>query len=226
MADLKSASRWLAALLLAQMVIAPIANFRLLGPAFQAEGGFLVNAALHAKAVGGAALLSIALALLLAGIAVVLWPVIRPLSERMALALAVLAAAAIALAGAENAALLAMLSLSQAYAEAGAPAGALYEGLRIVVRADRNWAHLLQLLASGGVIFAMHAALFRFRLVPRWLAGFGLLAAVLQMIAVTKPIFGGWVIFPLLAPLGAAQVLLAGWLLWRPGFGSTATGAR
>jgi hypothetical protein len=226
MDDLKSASRWLAALLLAQMVIGPIANFRLLEPAFQGEGGFLVNASPHATAVGVAALLSIALAVLLAAIAVVLWPVVRPLSERMALTLGVLAAAAVALAGAENAALLSMLSLSQAYVEAGAPDGALYEGLRGVVRSQRNWSHLLQLLSAGGVILAMYAALYRFRLVPRWLAGFGILAALSQMVAVTKPLFGGWVVFMLLAPLGAAQLLLAGWLLWKPGFGRATPVAR
>ena len=225
MAELKSASRWLAALLLAQMAIGPIANFRLLEPAFQGEGGFLVNAAPHATAIGVAALLSIALALLLAAIAVVLWPVIRPLSERMALTLAVLGAAAVALAGAENAALLSMLSLSQAYADAGAPDGALYEGLRSVVRSHRNWSHLIQLLAAGGLILAMYAAFYRFRLVPRWLAGFGILATLSQMVAVTKPLFGGWVVFILLAPLGAAQLLLAGWLLWKPGFGRAAPAA-
>lgn len=219
MDDLKSASRWLAVLLLAQMVIGPIANFRLLDPAFQGEGGFLVNAAPYATAIGMAALLSIALAVLLAGIAVVLWPVVRPLSERMALTLAVLGAAAIGLAGAENAALLSMLSLSQAYVDAGAPDGALYEGLRGIVRSQRNWAHLLQLLSAGGVILAMYAAFYRFRLVPRWLAGFGALAALSQMVAVTKPLFGGWVVFLMLAPLGVAQLLLTGWLLWKPGFG-------
>ena len=226
MDDLKSASRWLAALLLAQMAIGPIANFRLLEPAFQGEGGFLVNAAPHAAAIGVAALLSLLLAVLLAGIAVVLWPVIRPLSERMALALAVLGAAAVGLAGAENAALLSMLSLSQAYVDAAAPDGALYEGLRGVVRSQRNWAHLTQLLSSGGVILTMYAAFYRYRLVPRRLAGFGIVAALSQMVAVTKPLFGGWVIFVMLAPLGIAQLLLTGWLLWKPGFGRAAPATR
>ena len=222
MDDLKHASRWLAILILAQMAISSIANFRLLEPAFQQEGGFLVNAAPHATAIGVSALLCILLALLLAGIAVVLWPVIRPASERMAVALAALAGANVALSGFEQTALLSMLSLSQAYVAAGAPDVALFEGLKGVVRAQRNWAHLLQLLSAGGTILALYAALFRCRLVPRWLAGFGIVAALSQMIAVAKPLFGGWVPFPLLAPLGAAQLLLAGWLLWKPGFGSVA----
>lgn len=225
MEDFKLASRWLAALLLAQMLIGPVANFALLDDATQAAGGFLVNAASHASSLATAALLSIALAVISAGIAIALWPVLRPRSERMSLALAMLGAAGIALSGLENAGLLSMLSLSQAYAAAGAPDGVLFEALRDVVRAQRNWSHLIDLLAGGGMLLLMYAALFRFTLVPRWLAGFGVLAAALQMIAVAKPLYGGWVYFPMVLPLGIANLLLVGWLLWMPGFRTAATAA-
>jgi hypothetical protein len=215
MDDLKSASRWLVALLAAQLVIAPIANFVLLGDVFGGDGGFLANAAPHATALASAALLSLAIAVLTAGIAVVLWPVLRPSCERLALALAVLGAAVIALSGLEITSLLSMLSLSQAYVAAGAPDEALYLALRGVVGAQRNWAHLVQLLMGGAVLLVMYTALFRLRLVPRWLAGFGMLAATSQMIGVTKPFFGGWVVFPMLVPLGAVQLVLLGWLVFR-----------
>ncbi len=213
MDELRLASRWLAAVLLAQMVVGPIANFGLLGAVFSGTGGFLLNAAPHATALASAALLSIALAVISAGIAIVLWPVLRPLSERMALGLAMLGAACIALSGFENAGLLSTLSLSQAYAAAGAPDEALFQTLRGAVGAQRNWAHLIHLLVGGGTLLVMYAALFRFRLVPRWLAGFGVLAAISQMIGVAKPLFGGWVIFAMLAPLGVAHLALAGYLL-------------
>jgi hypothetical protein len=121
--------------------------------------------------------------------------------------------AAIALSGLENAGLMSMLSLSQAHQATAAPDAALFEALRGVVAWQRNWAHLLQLLAAGGLTLAMYAAFFRFDLLPRWLAGFGMLASVLQMVAVTKPFFGGWVLFPLLLPIGIAQLLLIVWLL-------------
>lgn len=220
MNDLRPAARWLAILLLTQLAVAPIANFKLVGPVFQGAGGFLVNAAPHATALAAAALLSFALAVVSAGIAVVLWPVLRPLSERLALSLAVLGAAGIALSGLESTAMLSMLSLSQAYVTAGGTDAALYQGLRGVVGAQRNWAHLVQLLLSGAVLLAMYASLLRLRLVPRWLSVSGLLAAVSQMIAVTKPLFGGWVVFPMLAPLGLANLLLIGWLLWKPNVGA------
>ena len=213
MNDLKFASRWLAALIIAELVLGPFTNFTLLEPVFKGPGGYLANAAPHAIALSSTALVSLALAVISSGVALLLWPVLKPLSERMALALAVLCAADIALAGFENISLLSMLSLSQAYVSAGAPDEVLYQALRGVVGAQRNWAHLIQLLLAGATLFAMYAAFYRFRLVPRWLAGFGVLAAVSQMIAVAKPTFGGWVVFAMLAPLGIAQLLLLGWLL-------------
>jgi hypothetical protein len=225
MNDLRSASRWLAVLLLTQLVVAPIASFVLVGDVFGGPGGFLVNAAPHATALASAALLSFALAVVSAGIAVVLWPVLRPQYERMALSLAMLGAAGIALAGIEFTAMLSMLSLSQAHVAAGAPDEALYQALRGVVGAQRNWAHLVQLLAGGGMLLAMYASLFRLQLVPRWLAGFGMLASISQMIAVTKPLYGGWVVFPMLAPLGLANLLLIGWLFWKPNVGAAAVKA-
>ena len=222
MKELRSASRWLAVILLAQMLISPVANFTLLEDATQATGGFLVNAAPHAKSLATAALLTLTVAVISAGIAIVLWPVLRAHSERMAVALALLGGVGVALSAFENTGLLSMLSLSQAYAAAGAPDGALYEALREVVRAQRNWAHLIHLLAGGGILLLMYAALFRFTLVPRWLAGLGILAAASQMFAVAKPLYGGWVIFPMLAPLGVANLILVGWLLWKPGFRTAA----
>jgi len=225
MNELHSASRWLAVLLLTQLAVAPIASFVLVGDVFGGPGGFLVNAAPHATALASAALLSFALAVLSAGIAVVLWPVLRPQCERLALSLAILGAAGIALAGVEMTAMLSMLSLSKAYIAAGGPDDTLYQGLRGVVGAQRNWTHLANLLAGGSMLLGMYAALFRLSLVPRWLAGFGILASVSQMIAVTKPLYGGWVVFPLLAPLGLANLLLIGWLLWKPNVGSPAVRA-
>ena len=213
MDDLKFASRCLAALLVTQLVLGPITNFTLLDPVFDGTGGFLANAGPHATPLASAALLSFALAVISAGIAVTLWPVLRPLSERMALALALLGAAGVALSGFETVALLNMLSLSQAYLAAAPPNEMLYQALRGVVGGQRNWAHLIHLLVGGCTLLAMYGSLYRFRLLPRWLAGFGALAALSQMIAVAKPLFGGWVVFPMLAPLGVAQVVLLGWLL-------------
>ena len=68
-------------------------------------------------------------------------------------------------------------------------------------------------------LLALLAANVLLSMVRRWPwkadhAGF-VLAALTQMIAVAKPLFGGWVIFPMLLPLGLANLALVVWLLWK-----------
>jgi hypothetical protein len=65
------------------------------------------------------------------------------------------------------------------------------------------------------MLFVIYLALFRFRLVPRALTVLGLVATLLQMTGVTMPLFGHDVVFPLLAPLGLAQLAVSAWLLVR-----------
>jgi hypothetical protein len=61
----------------------------------------------------------------------------------------------------------------------------------------------------------LYAVLYRFALVPRALAAFGLLAVLFQLTAVAMPLFGYGVLFLLLAPLGVSQLMLACWLIVR-----------
>jgi len=54
---------------------------------------------------------------------------------------------------------------------------------------------------------------FRFALVPRALAAFGLGAVVLQIIAVAMPLFGHSIVFLMLLPVGLSQLTLASLLI-------------
>lgn len=215
MEDAKFASRSIAASLLALMVLGPITNFTLLDPVIKGDGGFLVNAAPHATQAAASALLLMVIALISAGIGILMWPTLRQRSERMALGLVLLGGVCVALSGFESAGVMSMLSLSKAYVASATPDEALYQGLRGVVAAQRNWGHFLHLLMAGTTLLLFYAALFRFNLVPRWLAGFGVLAVISQMLAVGMPLFGNPVVFPMLAPLGIAHILLAVTLLWK-----------
>ena len=68
---------------------------------------------------------------------------------------------------------------------------------------------------DGCTIFVFYALLHRIALIPRVLAGAGLVAASLQVTSVAMPLFGHDVVFPMLAPLGLIQLILAVWLIWR-----------
>ena len=70
-------------------------------------------------------------------------------------------------------------------------------------------------LLDGCTILVFYALLHRISLVPRVLAGAGLVAASLQVTSVAMPLFGHDVVFPMLAPLGLIQLILAVWLIWR-----------
>lgn len=215
MNELKFAGRWIALALLAQIVAGSLINFGILSSVFRNPPGFIVNAAPHAEALALAVLLLLGMGAVSVGIGIAAWPVLRARSERMALWLLALGAACLALVAVECAALMSMLSLSKAYTAAAGADPTLYEGLRGVVASARNWAHYIRLICEGGLLFVLYTSLYRFSLVPRALAGFGMAAALTQMTAVSMPLFGQPIRFAMLAPLGIAHLVLLSWLLLR-----------
>lgn len=218
------AGRIVAALILVQMAGGPFLNFSLLEPAF-APPGFLQNAAGHPTAMGIAALLGIALGAVSLGIAVAAWPVFSKHSQRFALWVLAFATAGLALATVESATVLSLRSLSESYLNTPDPDAALFTVLRGVVASARNWAHYTHLIVTGLLLLSFYGLLYRFALVPRVLAGFGVFAALLQITVVSRPLFGLPVIFPLLAPLGLTHLALAVWLLAKGFRGAASTQA-
>jgi Domain of unknown function (DUF4386) len=140
--------------------------------------------------------------------------VFRQYSSAMALWLLALAVAAFSLQAVDNAHILSMLSLSQTYASAGAAKAELFEGLALVVGAARKWSHYTFLLTVGCWILLLFTLLYRFRLVPRPLAAFGMIGAVLQIAGVSlRGLLGLAPEMRLAMPLAPAYVLLAVWLM-------------
>jgi hypothetical protein len=214
MDDPRTIGRIVGALLLAQLIAGPIENFTLMGPVVAAPG-FLLNAAAHPRNLALAATLGFGLCLASIAIAVVAWPLFRRRSPRLALAFLAITLLGAAVTLVEGMAVMSMLSLSQAYAAAYGADEALYQGLGIVVGAARNWAHYADLVVGGLATAVMFGLLFRERLVPGSLAGFGIAAALVQMYAIGRPFFGVPVQFQLLMPLGLAYLATSAWLLWR-----------
>ena len=225
MATPNRAGRLIGALILAQMVGGGVVNFVLAAP-LAAAPGFLVNAAPNASQIALSVLVGLAVAGLALAIAIVAYPVLRPRSQAMALWFLALAIVSLAVGVIEQTTVRSMLSLSEAYTQASAAADReQYQALRVVVASARNWAHYVGLIVAGCTLFVFYAALFRFALVPRALAAFGLASVLLQIVAVAKPVFGHAIVFPLLAPLGLCQLLLAIWLIAK-GFASPGTRVR
>ena len=208
----KSIGRTIALLLLAQMAAYWVVQGVLLGPVFSAPG-FLENAAAHPTRMGLAALIGLAPGALSVAIAITALPLIRRYSGAMAYWFLALTVVAFALAAVESTTVLSLLSLSQAYAAASPADADLFQSLRGVVAASRNWTHYTGLIVAAGVAFTLYGVLYRFALIPRVLAAFGVLAALSQMISVALPLFGHKVIFLMIYPLALCHLALMYWLL-------------
>jgi hypothetical protein len=207
----RASARTIAILLLAQMALGPLVNFKLLSSVRNAV--FLAEAAAHERIIG----LGIVLGLVAAGcalaIAITAWPIVGERSRAMARSLFALAVANLAVVALEYVGVFSMRALSVAYASA--PDRAAIEAVAPAVAAARIGAHFLGLVFAGGIAFTLYASLFRFALVPRLIAGFGLLASASEILATALPLFGEPVMFALIAPLGLAHLALAAWLLVR-----------
>jgi len=146
-------------------------------------------------------------------ISIAAWPVFRQYSERMALWLVAASVIMFALQAVDNAHILSMLSLSQQYAEAGGPDG-LFQTLAAVVGSTRRWVHFTELLVIDSWIFLLYSVVYRFALVPRALAAFGVLTVMLHFTGIPLPAFLGYSIVTLMGvPMGLSHLALALWLM-------------
>ncbi len=204
--------RLVGVLILAQMAGGVLVNFVLAAPLFGSPG-FLVSAAPHSVQIAVSVLLGLATGALSLAIAITVFPLFRRHAPGLALWYVALACVSLAAMVVEQISVMSMLSLSEAYNSASVAEREAFQGLRIVVASARNGAHYLGLIVAGSTIFVLYSALYRFALVPRSLAAFGMTAALLQIAAVAMPLFGYGVIFLLLAPLGVSQLILAVWLI-------------
>jgi hypothetical protein len=206
------AGRIIGGAILVQMIGGFLINFVVEAPLF-GQPGFLVNGAPHAPQVAVAALCALVTEGLWLVIAVTVFAFFWRRSQALALALIALAGVLLAAAAFESAGLMSMISASQAYVNADPAARGQFELMRVVVSSARNWAHFLARILDGVTLFVFYAGLFRFQLIPRLLAGFGLIAVPLMISGLLMPFFGDDVDFRLLAPLGVSQLMLTLWLL-------------
>jgi hypothetical protein len=212
MVTAKRAGRIIGVVIIVQMVGGFLVNFVLEAPLFGAPG-FLVNGAPHAPQIAVAALSGLIAEGLWLVTAVTVFPLFWQRSQRLALGLIALAAVLLAAAVFESAGVMSMLSASQAYVNADAAGRGQFELVRVVVASARNWAHFIARILDGVMLLVFYTGMYRYALIPRVLAGLGLIAVPLMITGLLMPFFGNEVIFPLLAPLGLSQLMLAVWLI-------------
>lgn len=158
---------------------------------------------------------------LIALIPVLLFPVLRPHSEVLALGYLVLRLLEVALLSLADINKLALVMLSRDFLEAGSGAGDGFAPIVAGLRAQTHWvdsAGLIYIIVFGIGSLMLYVALYRYRLVPRAISALGLFAAVLLMAGAVWAEF-----FPLSAgvgpviwgPIALTELSLAVWLIVR-----------
>ena len=166
--------------------------------------------------VGVAALLRILAAGASVGIAVALYPLLRLVGPAMAIGSVVFRTieAVMYLAGVVGLLTLAALSGSSTTDEA--TSSSTVRSLVEVLTSVRREAGLVAVFAFAVGAFMYYALMFRARLVPVWLSGWGLLAVVLLVLAALLAAFSGQGVSEyklLAAPIFLQELVLGVWLL-------------
>lgn len=178
-----------------------ILSLPLLGPVNATN--YLVDVSTNANQVATAALLLIIGGAAAPGIAISLYPVLRKYNPGLALGsvcFRVIEGVFYILA---PIILLELITLSQQFVNAGAPDSSYFQTLGVLVVAGYHWVGNVgsQLAFSIGCLL-YYIIFYRTKLVPRWISGWGLVAAILNMLSALLVMYG------LIAPFGTEQLIL------------------
>ena len=179
---------------------------------------YLTKLSLHEDRVATGALLTLIMGVALVGVSIVIYPVLRRHSERLALGYVVARTVESVFYVIDAVLLLTLLTVSRGFVDAGAPDASHFQALGDSVIGARDWAGaLLDLTAFGLSALILNCALYGARLVPRWLSVWGLVGAVLYMAAGAMVMYGleplSTTQVVLEAPLGLQEMALAIWLI-------------
>ena len=167
------------------------------------------------RLIAGALLLFVNMAAIV-GIAALLFPVMRPHGEGVALwyiGFRIIEAGAFVVG---TISVLSLISVSEASIAAAAPSAPVYEGLRSMALAGNWWAGEMATVAFIFGAVGLYSLLYRSRLVPRFIAAWGLIAVVLLIVAnlLAVDVTAGFQPLALLyAPIALNELFLAIWLI-------------
>lgn len=160
-------------------------------------------------------------ALAVVGIPVVLFPILKKYNEALALGFHSLRFIEAISTIIHSIILLILLTLSQEFVIAGTPAASYYLTLGTLLLAAREWVFNI----GSGLIWSLSALLLNFilyrsKLVPRWLSGWGLIGAILSFVTYFLGFFSINLTDFLFAPIALQEMVFAVWLIVK-GFNSS-----
>jgi len=154
------------------------------------------------------ALLELAAAVAVVLIPAAMFPILKPHNEGMALGyfgFRILEAITLFV-GALSALLL--LTLSQEYIAAAAPAASSFQTSGAVLLGARDWVFPLNPIVFGPGALVLYSVLYQSRLIPRWLSAWGLIGAATIVVFGLLDIFGTSLLY-LAIPIGVQEMVMA-----------------
>jgi hypothetical protein len=154
-----------------------------------------------------------------AGIAIVLYPILKKYNGALALGSVCFRVVENVFVLIGTLGLLSLLTLSQEFIAAGAPGASSFQTLGTLLLALRDWQfHVISGLAFFLGTLMYYVILYKSKLIPRWLSGWGVLGAVLSLAATvlasfTRDLGMASVNTYLSAPIGLQEMVLAVWLI-------------
>jgi hypothetical protein len=161
-------------------------------------------------------------ALAVIGIPVVLFPILKKHDEALALGFFSLRFIEGICTVIHSILLLSLLTLSKEFVKAGFPDASYYLTVGTLLLAARDWAFLI----GSGLVWSLSAlflnyVLYRSKLVPRWLSGWGLVGALLSFAVYLLQLLSIQTSDFLFAPIAVQEMAFAVWLIVK-GFDSSA----
>jgi hypothetical protein len=188
---------------------------------------YLTRLSSHPNQVAAGVLLSIIAYFACAGIAVVMYPVLKKWNAGLALGSVVFRTIETAFYMVGLVSLLSLLTLGQQFTTAGAADRTSLQAIGNLMVSVRDNAALVAVFAFCLGAFMYYYLFFQSQLIPRWLSGFGIVAIILMMVACVLALFSGNRItsyIPLAAPIAVQEMVLAVWLIVK-GFNPSAVGS-
>ncbi len=191
---------------------------------------FLTQASVSEARVTAGVLLELVNNIAVVGIAVVMYPVLKPFSERLALGYVAARSIESVLFTIGSGLLLTLLFVSNEFVAAGAPPASYFHTLGGMLLAGHDLENAsggaaLGFIAAGLGTLTLNYVLFRARLVPRWISAFGLLAGasiIAARVMVISPLeLSSATVTIMDAPIFLQEMVLAVWLIVK-GFNSSA----
>lgn len=207
-----STGQFVGALLFVQLV-GLIVPFILLMPI--TTSGYLENASGIALQIKVAVFHLFANGVITVGIAVTAFPVIRNFSIHAAIWFLAVSLVWFTMQAVDNAHIMSMLSLSQQFADPGTANPDILQTIGAAARSTRKWIHYTELLVVDLWFLVFYGLLFRFTLIPRFLAAFGVTAVIIHATAIPLPMFMGYAsVMPMLgASLALSHLAVGIWLI-------------